>query len=145
MIAKIPTSLQLVEYFLIANLIIKNKIIGRHIINSSANDMGRILVRVAKIPRTIDEMYLLKKSANATFDMAIIKMMSDKAAIPKKTYAIFGIFILLFSGIINSILSKIFVYDSLHIVGERSVKLHFLLSFRMLKAKLVGVKCVSVN
>jgi hypothetical protein len=42
---KILTSRQDFAYFLTANLIIKNKITGENMINNSAKDSGKILVR----------------------------------------------------------------------------------------------------
>ena len=142
---KTPTSRQEFENFFTANLTTRNNIIGQEMISNSAKERGSTFVIVAKAARNIDETYLLKKSANATFESEMSKIIIDKTAVPKKINANLGNFILFFCSIGNNILSKIFVYNCLHITLKLGKQFHFLIGFRVGEAKLIRVQSMAVN
>ena len=63
----------------------KNKLMGRVITSNSANDMGKMFVIVANVPLKIVEIYLLKKSANGVYQIAVIYKIRQNANIAYKT------------------------------------------------------------
>ena len=106
---------------------------GNVIISISDNEIGIIFVIVAKAPLKIEDTYLLKKSAKGVYAMAIMYIIKESIAMTKNTIDIFGNFsfwgstfgsifsLRLFSSIVIKLLSKNFIDDVIHIIGQGSI------------------------